>query len=107
MGTERAHASAADGVVRPVSVPAIRPAGPLVGAAAALVALSLLGLLLGAQSILLFGCVLSGFGITYLSGAPLNLEERLAFGTVLGAMLVAAGSFLLSDRKSTRLNSSH
>ena len=46
--------------------------------------------------ILLAGCVVAGFGITYLSGVRLNLEERLAFGTVLGAMAVAAATFILS-----------
>jgi hypothetical protein len=46
--------------------------------------------------ILLAGCVLAGFGITYLSGIALNLEERLAFGTVLGAMAFAAADFVPS-----------
>lgn len=46
--------------------------------------------------ILLAGCVAAGFGITYLSGVGLNLEERLAFGIVLGAMAVSAASFVLS-----------
>ena len=41
-------------------------------------------------------CVAAGFGITYLSGIPLHLEERIAFGAVLGAMAVAASSFVLS-----------
>jgi hypothetical protein len=86
----------AQGAVRPVSVPAIRPAAPLVGAAAALLLMLLVGLLIGAAAILLIGCVVAGFGITYWSGIPLNFEERLAFGTVLGAMAVAAASFLLS-----------
>ena len=40
--------------------------------------------------------VAAGFGITYLSGIALNLEERVAFGAVLGAMAVAAASFLFS-----------
>jgi hypothetical protein len=96
MGTQGAHPRASDGVVRPVTVPAGRPATTLVGAAAALVVLFLLGVLLGAPAILLVGCVLAGVGITYLSGAQLNFEERLAFGAVLGPMAVAAGSFLLS-----------
>ena len=46
--------------------------------------------------ILLAVCVVAGFGITYLSGAALNLEERLAFGTVLGAMTFAAADFVVS-----------
>lgn len=38
----------------------------------------------------------AGFGITYLSGVALNLEERIVFGAVLGAAAVAAASFLPS-----------
>ena len=68
----------AEGAVRGVPVAAIRPAAKLVGAAAGLVLLLLLGLLLGAPAVLLVGCVVAGFGITYLSGIALNLEERLA-----------------------------
>jgi hypothetical protein len=85
----------AEDAVRQVPVPAMRQA-PFVVAAAVLVVLLLLGVLLGASAILLIGCVVAGFGITYLSGAALNLEERLAFGTVLGAMTVAVACFLLS-----------
>jgi hypothetical protein len=44
----------------------------------------------------LAACVVAGFGLTYLSGIGLMLEERIAFGAVLGAMTVAAVSFLLS-----------
>jgi hypothetical protein len=85
----------AEDAVRPVPVPAMRQA-PFVVAAAVLVVLLLLGLLIGPSAILLVGCVIAGFGITYVSGAALNLEERLAFGAVLGAMAVAVASFLLS-----------
>jgi hypothetical protein len=46
--------------------------------------------------LLLAACVVAGFGITYLSQVELNLEERIAFGTVLGAMAVATVSFILS-----------
>lgn len=38
----------------------------------------------------------AGFGITYLSGVSLNLEERIAFGTVLGVMTAAASTFVFS-----------
>ena len=38
----------------------------------------------------------AGFGITYLTGIALNLEERVAFGAVLGAIAVTAASFVLS-----------
>jgi hypothetical protein len=40
--------------------------------------------------------VVAGYGLTYLSGIGLLLEERVAFGAVLGAMAVAAVSFVLS-----------
>jgi hypothetical protein len=49
-----------------------------------------------APAVFLAACVAVGFGITYLSGIELNLEERIAFGAVLGAMAVAAATFLLS-----------
>ena len=45
---------------------------------------------------MLAACVVAGFGITYLSQVELNLEERIAFGTVLGAMAIATVSFVLS-----------
>jgi len=70
---------------------------PLVGAGAVVVVVVvLLFALVGGPAVLLVGSVVAGFGITYLSGVALNLEERLAFGTVLGAMAVAALSFVLS-----------
>jgi hypothetical protein len=46
--------------------------------------------------VFLAACVAAGFGITYLSGIKLSLEERLAFGTVLGCMAVAAASFVFA-----------
>jgi len=44
----------------------------------------------------LIACVLAGFGLTYLTGIVLSIEERIAFGTVLGAAAVALSSFGLS-----------
>jgi hypothetical protein len=44
----------------------------------------------------LAGCVAAGYGLTYLAGIGLLLEERIAFGAVVGAMAVACFSFLLS-----------
>jgi hypothetical protein len=44
----------------------------------------------------LAACAAAGFGITYLCGVALNLEERISFGTVLGAMTAAASTFLFS-----------
>jgi hypothetical protein len=40
--------------------------------------------------------VVAGFGLTYLAGIGLLIEERIAFGAVLGAMAVTVVSFLLS-----------
>jgi hypothetical protein len=40
--------------------------------------------------------VAAGFGLTYLIGLTLLLEERIAFGAVLGAAAVAAVTFVLS-----------
>jgi len=96
MGVEGARARATDGAAPPLSVRAPRPEARLIGAAAVIALLVVLGILLGEAAILLAGCVVAGFGITYLSGVSLNLEERLAFGTVLGAMTVAAASFIVS-----------
>src|SRR5437899_7194346 len=36
----------------------------------------------------------AGFGITYLSGIALTLEERIVFGVVLGAMAVSIATFV-------------
>jgi len=44
----------------------------------------------------LAACASAGFGITYFAGVSLNLEERIAFGAVLGAMGVALASFVAS-----------
>ena len=49
-----------------------------------------------AAVVFLAACAAAGFGITYLSGVPLNFEERVVFGTVLGAMAVAGMSFVAS-----------
>ena len=86
----------ADTIARPTSLPAERPIAPLVAAIATLALLVLLFLMLGAPAIVLIGCVVAGFGITYLGGADLLLEERLAFGTVLGAIAVATTTFMFS-----------
>jgi H+/Cl- antiporter ClcA len=47
-----------------------------------------------AAALFLVACAAAGFGVTYLSGVPLDLEERVVFGAVLGAMLVAATTFV-------------
>jgi hypothetical protein len=87
---------AGERAVRHLPMATAGPMAPVVVAAAALVVLVLVFVLVGASAILLLGCVVAGVGITYLSGVALNLEERLAFGTVIGAMAVASASFVLS-----------
>ncbi|HXC75971.1 MAG TPA: hypothetical protein VNU19_02865, partial [Candidatus Acidoferrum sp.] len=86
----------ADTVASPTALPAERPMVPLVAATAVLVLLGLPFLFIGPPAIVLVGCVVAGFGITYLCGADLLLEERLAYGTVIGAMAVAAAGFIVS-----------
>jgi hypothetical protein len=65
-------------------------------ALAAAVVLALAVGLLGWALLLLAACLFAGAGLTYLSGLPLLLEERLAFGAVLGAMAACAAGFLLA-----------
>jgi hypothetical protein len=86
----------AEGTVRSAAVPAIGSSGRWFALLAVVFLLAAASLLFGAAALLLVGCVAAGFGITYLSGIALNLEERLAFGTVLGAMAVSVASFVLS-----------
>ena len=47
-----------------------------------------------ATGVFLAACAAAGFGITYFAGVALNLEERIAFGVVLGAVAVTATTFL-------------
>ena len=49
---------------------------------------------LAASVLFLAACAAAGFGITYLTGIALNLEERLVFGVVLGAAAVSATTFI-------------
>jgi hypothetical protein len=49
-----------------------------------------------AAAAFLAACVVAGFGLTYLIGVPLLLEERIAFGAVLGATAVAGLAFALA-----------
>src|SRR5690348_5749359 len=41
-------------------------------------------------------CVVAGAGITYLTRLPWRLEERLAFGMVIGVMAATAAGFLIA-----------
>jgi hypothetical protein len=86
----------AEGTARSAPVPAIGSSGRWLALGALVLVLAAAGFLFGAVAILLVGCVAAGFGVTYLSEIALNLEERLAFGTVLGAMAVSVASFVLS-----------
>ena len=52
--------------------------------------------LTGWAAVLLLGCVAAGWGLTYLTGLPLTLEERLAHGSVIGAVVLAMTVFLLA-----------
>jgi hypothetical protein len=56
--------------------------------------LVVLWLLLGPALLLLAACVIAGYGLTHLFGLPLLFEERLAFGTVLGAITVTMAAFV-------------
>src|SRR6202158_1992686 len=86
----------AEGTARSAAVPSIGSSSSWLALLAVVILLAAIGFLFGAVAILLVGCVVAGFGITYLSGIALNLEERLAFGTVLGAMAVSVASFVAS-----------
>jgi hypothetical protein len=64
-----------------------------------LAALGLFGVVLqlaGWAAAPLAGAVLAGAGLTYLSGLALTLEERLAYGAVLGALALATADLLLA-----------
>ena len=52
---------------------------------------------IGTPALLLFACVVAGFGLTYLSGLDLIFEERLFFGTVIGAMGVSLAGFMTAS----------
>ena len=68
------------------------PAAALAGAGVALAVF----VLTGWAALTLLGCVVAGAGLTYLSGLPLTLEERLAYGTLLGAVAVTTADLLLA-----------
>ncbi len=42
----------------------------------------------------LLGCLVAGAGMTWLSGLALDLEERVAYGAVVGAMVTTLAAFL-------------
>ena len=69
---------------------------PAIGVGVGIAAVATLALLIGPPLIVLGGCVVAGFGITYLSAVALTLEERIAYGTALGGMAIALLSFVFS-----------
>ena len=62
----------------------------------ALVLALLVALLTGWAAVLLVGSVVTGLGLTCLSGLPLKLEERLAYGAVIGPLAVSVVDLLLA-----------
>jgi len=52
--------------------------------------------LAGWAAVPLLGAVAAGAGLTYLSGLDLTLEERLAYGAVIGALVLATADLLLA-----------
>jgi hypothetical protein len=69
---------------------------PVAGAAALVALLAGMWLLTGPALLLLAACVVAGYGLTHFSGLPLTIEERFAYGTVVGAMAVTMAAFLLA-----------
>ena len=70
---------------------------PVLAAAAGAAVLLVMTLLMPpAVAVYLALCLVAGAGITYLSGLPLRIEERLAFGMVIGAMAATAAGFLVA-----------
>ena len=49
-----------------------------------------------APALFLAVCVAAGYGLTYLIGLALSVEERIAFGAVIGAAAVTGVSFAIS-----------
>src|ERR1700716_2596268 len=53
---------------------------------------------IGTPALLLFACMVSGFGLSYLSGLDLVFEERLFYWTVIGATAVRLARFVTAAR---------
>jgi hypothetical protein len=66
----------------------------VLGAGLGVTALSLI--LIGPAALVLVGCVLAGMGLTYACGLSLRVEERLAYGSVLGPIVFSLVTFLLA-----------
>ncbi len=93
---ERAAEKAAAPAPAVAEVPGTGAPWPLIGIGVAIASAIALALLIGPPVIVLAACVVCGFGISYLSAVALNLEERLAYGTVIGAMALTSVSFVFS-----------
>src|SRR5207248_2440989 len=87
---------AADLDLTPTAVAAPRRAGRWIGAGAVGAGLVVVFVLTGWSALALAGSVIAGAGLTYLSGLALTLEERLAYGTVVGAAVLTMADFLLA-----------
>jgi hypothetical protein len=86
----------AEDAVPRVAVSEKRSPWPAIGVGVGIAAIAALALLIGPPLLVLAGCLVAGFGITYLSGVALTFEERIAYGTVLGGMALASVSFVFS-----------
>ncbi|MDQ6636250.1 MAG: hypothetical protein M3Y62_00495 [Candidatus Dormibacteraeota bacterium] len=73
-----------------------RMLAPVAGAAVVVVLGLLLVLAHLAVIVALLAMVVAGAGLTFLSGLRLSLEERMAYGAVVGALVVALAQCLLS-----------
>ena len=68
----------------------------LLGVVVVAVAAVAIGLMGAAVTAYLAGCVVVGVGLTYLAGVELSLEERVAYGAVVGAMAATACGFVIA-----------
>jgi hypothetical protein len=69
----------------------------LVAVVLALLVVVLVATQIGVPALLLFACIVAGFGLTYLSGLELSFEERLFYGTVIGAIAVSLLGFVTAS----------
>ncbi|MDQ6774167.1 MAG: hypothetical protein M3024_14500 [Candidatus Dormibacteraeota bacterium] len=67
----------------------------LLGGLAAALGAALVLAAMGWAGLLLAACVAAGYGLTHLSGLELSLEERIAFGVVIGALAVSVATLLV------------
>jgi hypothetical protein len=82
--------------LNPAAIAAAPRADRRIGAGAVVLGLVVVAWLTGPPVLVLAGSVAAGVGLTYLSGLALTLEERLAYGAVVGAVVVTMADFLLA-----------